>query len=42
MPVDYRTPCDVHEVMARVVDASDLTDFKPDYGASTVCIQASP
>lgn len=41
VPVDYRTPYDVHEVMARVVDRSDLTDFKPGYGISTVCVQAS-
>ncbi|MEM7190001.1 MAG: carboxyl transferase domain-containing protein [Pseudomonadota bacterium] len=41
VPVDYRTPYDVHEVIARVVDGSNLTDFKPGYGASTVCVQAS-
>ena len=40
VPVDYRTPYDVREVMARVVDGSDLTDFKPGYGVSTVCVQA--
>jgi geranyl-CoA carboxylase beta subunit len=41
VPVDYRTPYDVREVIARLVDGSDLTDFKPRYGVSTVCIQAS-
>ena len=39
--VDYRKPYDVREVIARLVDGSDFTDFKPDYGVSTVCAQAS-
>lgn len=39
--VDYRKPYDVREVIARLVDGSDFTDFKPGYGVSTVCIQAS-
>ena len=39
--VDYRKPYDVREVIGRLVDGSDFTDFKPDYGVSTVCIQAS-
>jgi len=37
---DYRKPYDVREVVARVVDGSDFTDFKPRYGVSTVCMQA--
>ena len=41
VPVDYRTPYEVRELVARLVDGSDFTDFKPDYGVSTVCIQAS-
>jgi geranyl-CoA carboxylase beta subunit len=41
VPVDYRKPYDVREVMARLADASDLTDFKPLYGTHTVCAQAS-
>jgi len=41
VPVDYRRPYDVREVVARVVDGSDLTDFKPAYGASTVCLQTT-
>jgi len=41
VPVDYRKPYDVREVMARLADASDLTDFKPLYGTHTVCVQAS-
>ena len=40
VPVDYRIPYDVREVVARVVDGSDFADFKPRYGVSTVCIQA--
>jgi len=41
VPVDYRIPYDVRDVIARIVDGSDFTDFKPGYGVSTVCIQAS-
>lgn len=40
VPVDYRTPYDVREVVARLVDGSDLTDFKPGYGSQTVCLEA--
>ncbi len=41
VPVDYRTPYDVREVIARFVDGSDFLDFKPGYGISTVCVRAS-
>ena len=37
VPVDYKQPYDVHEVIARIVDGSDFLDFKPRYGALTVC-----
>ena len=37
VPVDYRQPYDVREVIARIVDDSDFLDFKPAYGAQTVC-----
>jgi len=37
VPVDYRQPYDVREVIARIVDDSDFLDFKPRYGAQTVC-----
>jgi geranyl-CoA carboxylase beta subunit len=37
VPVDYRKPYDVREVIARVVDDSDFLDFKALYGAHTVC-----
>ena len=41
VPTDYRKPDDVREVVARLVDGSDFSEFKPDYGPSTVCIQAA-
>ncbi|MEM7740627.1 MAG: carboxyl transferase domain-containing protein [Pseudomonadota bacterium] len=41
VPQDYRQPYDVREVVARIVDGSDFTDFKPRFGAATVCSQAS-
>ena len=41
VPVDYRKPYDVREVIARIVDASDYLDFKPSYGEATVCGHAS-
>ena len=37
VPMDYRKPYDVHEVIARIVDGSDFLDFKPLYGTQTVC-----
>ena len=37
VPVDYREPYDCREIIARIVDDSDFLDFKPDYGAQTVC-----
>jgi len=40
IPVDYRTPYDMRELVARVVDGSDFLDFKPRFGVSTVCLQA--
>tara|TARA_R110002110_G_scaffold107369_3_gene268697 strand:- start:25036 stop:26658 length:1623 start_codon:yes stop_codon:yes gene_type:complete len=40
VPLDYRKPYDVREVVARVVDGSEILDFKPGYGVSTVCLQA--
>lgn len=41
VPVDYRKPYDVRELFCRIVDGSDFEDFKPRYGVSTVCAQAS-
>ena len=40
IPVDYRTPYDMRELVARIVDGSDFLDFKSRYGVSTVCVQA--
>jgi 3-methylcrotonyl-CoA carboxylase beta subunit len=34
---DVRIPYDVREVIARIVDGSDLQEFKPDWGTSIVC-----
>jgi len=41
VPIDYQVPYDVREVIARVVDGSNFEEFKPRYGAPTVCVQAS-
>lgn len=41
VPTNYKTPYDVHELIARLVDGSDFEDFKAGYGSSTVCVQAS-
>jgi geranyl-CoA carboxylase beta subunit len=40
IPCDYRTPYDMRELVARIVDGSDFMDFKSRYGPATVCIQA--
>ncbi|RYF42038.1 MAG: acyl-CoA carboxylase subunit beta, partial [Comamonadaceae bacterium] len=40
MPPGLREPVDMREVIARIVDDSDLLEFKPLYGAATVCAQA--
>ncbi|MEM7113317.1 MAG: carboxyl transferase domain-containing protein [Chloroflexota bacterium] len=40
VPLDYRQPYDVKEVIARLVDDSDLLEFKGRYGSQTVCVQA--
>jgi len=40
VPMDYRTPYDVREVVARFVDGSDILEFKPLYGPHTLCMQA--
>ncbi len=41
MPANLREPVDMREVMVRIVDASRVLEFKPLYGAQTVCAQAS-
>jgi 3-methylcrotonyl-CoA carboxylase beta subunit len=37
VPADLRTPYDVREVIARIVDGSRFDEFKPLYGATLVC-----
>ncbi|MEN7342743.1 MAG: carboxyl transferase domain-containing protein [Pseudomonadota bacterium] len=37
VPADLRTPYDVREVIARIVDDSALHEFKPLYGKTLVC-----
>src|SRR5205085_8763028 len=39
MPVNLREPVDMREVMVRLVDHGALLEFKPLYGAATVCAQ---
>ncbi len=41
VPVDYRKPYDVRQVVARLVDGSDFLDFKPGYGPETLCGHAA-
>ncbi len=37
VPQDVRAPYDVHEVIGRIVDGSELHEFKPLYGSTLVC-----
>jgi len=37
LPPDLRTPFDAREVIARLVDGSELDEFKPRYGTTLVC-----
>ncbi len=37
IPQDVRAPYDVHEVIARIVDASEFHEFKALYGSTLVC-----
>ncbi len=41
MPANLREPVDMREVIARLADGSELLEFKPLYGAATVCVQAA-
>jgi geranyl-CoA carboxylase beta subunit len=41
VPADERTPYDVREVIARVVDASRFLEFKAVYSTDTICGHAS-
>ena len=37
MPMDYRQPVDMREVIARIADGSDFLEFAARYGGQTVC-----
>jgi len=37
IPADVRAPYDVREAIARIVDGSEIDEFKPLYGATLVC-----
>ena len=37
IPEDVRAPYDVHEVIARIVDGSELHEFKQQFGTTLVC-----
>ena len=37
VPADLKTPYDIREVIARVVDGSDFDEFKARYGTTLVC-----
>jgi len=41
VPTNLREPVDMREIIARVVDDSDLLEFKSLYGPATVCVQAA-
>ncbi len=41
VPVDYKKPFDAREVIVRIVDGSDITEFKPGFGPGTICLNAS-
>ena len=41
IPDNYRQSYEARELVARLVDGSDFSDFKPSYGISTLCCQAS-
>ena len=40
VPVDYRKPYDCRELIARLVDNSDFSEFKADFDQQTICGQA--
>ena len=37
VPLDFRQPIDMRELIARIVDGSDLLEFGADYGPQTLC-----
>jgi geranyl-CoA carboxylase beta subunit len=40
VPVDYKVPYEGRELIARLVDGSEFTDFKSRFGPNLVCVQA--
>lgn len=41
VPIDtVRTPLDMREILARIVDGSRMLEFKPDYGSTLLCAHA--
>lgn len=40
VPADPRQPLEIREVLARLLDGSELLEFKPDFGSTLVCGQA--
>lgn len=41
LPTDSRVPYDVREIVARIVDGSEFSEFKPRYGDTLVCAFAN-
>jgi geranyl-CoA carboxylase beta subunit len=41
VPADPRQPYDVREIVARIADGSELSEFKGPYDAGTVCLHVS-
>jgi len=37
IPADPKTPYDVREILARMIDASEFQEFKPEWGKELVC-----
>ena len=37
MPMDHKRPVDMRQLIARIVDDSDFTEFGTNYGSATVC-----
>ena len=40
VPADLKTPLDMREIVARLVDGSEFDEFKPGFGAATLCLHA--
>lgn len=40
VPVDYKVPYDGRELIARLVDGSEFTEFKSRFGPNLVCVQS--